>query len=138
MKQLNKWQSIAFLLGGALMVIGAGSYVLMFHQSTMCWIFLVGALLFSVMQLMQTYEGNDLTLRRLKRLQSLAGLLFVLSGILMTDSSYGFFRTLFHNPIDYINYIYNKWVLLLLIAAIIEVYTTHRIDHVLSKKNIKD
>ena len=33
----------------------------------------------------------------------------------------------------YIEYVYNKWVVLLLIAAILEVYTTHRLDSELKK-----
>ena len=30
--------------------------------------------------------------------------------------------------------IYNKWVLLLLVAAILEIYTMHRISHLLKKE----
>ena len=88
--------------------------------------------------MMQDYEGTDLTIRRLKRIQSLADILFVLAGIVMADSTYGFFRPLFSNQEAYITYLYNKWVVLLLIAAILEIYTVHRIDHELSKKNLKE
>jgi len=45
---------------------------------------------------------------------------------------------MFSNMTDYINYVFNKWVILLLIAAILEVYTVHRLDRELSKKNIKE
>lgn len=120
------------------MVIGAGCTVFMWQQAVMCWVFLAGSLFFSTMQMMQRYEGQDLTLHRLKRIQTLADILFVLAGIVMTDSTYGFFRPLFHNQETYITYLYNKWVVLLLIAAILEVYTAHRIDHELSKKNLKE
>ena len=61
------------------MVIGAGSFSMMWHQPIFCWVFLVGALLFAAMQTTQAYEGGDITLRRLKRVQGLAGLMFVLS-----------------------------------------------------------
>ncbi len=135
MKQLNKIQSAVYLIGGLLMVIGVGCFVLMWQQPIVCWVYFVGASLFSSMQLMQTYEGNDPTIKRLKRLQSVAGLCFVLSGMLMADNAYMFFRPLFANVVDYINYVYNKWVVLLLVAAIIEVYTVHRLDHELRKKN---
>lgn len=138
MKQLTKWQTAIFLLGGALMVLGAGAYALMWQRNTACWIYLLGAVFFGCMQLMQTYDGNDVTLRRLKRIQSLADLLFVLAGILMIDGQYEFFRPLFSQQTDYLQFVYNKWVVVLLPAAIIEVYTTHRIDHELSKKNIKE
>ncbi len=135
MKQLNRTQSAIFLLGGALMVIGAGSFSMMWHQPIFCWVFLVGALLFAAMQTMQSYEGGDITLRRLKRVQGLAGLMFVLAGMLMADNAYGFFRPLFANMVDYCNYVFNKWVALLLIAVVLEVYSVHRIDRELSKKS---
>ena len=106
MKQLNKIQSALFLLGGMLMVAGAGCYVMMWQQGTVCWIFLVGAVMFSLMQAMQAYTGDDITLRRLKGIQGIAGLLFVVSGVL--------------------------------VAALLEVYTTHRISHEISKKHIKE
>lgn len=138
MKQLNKFQTIAFLCGSVLMVVGVGCFSLMWHQPIACWVFLVGSILFGVMQMLQSYEGNDVTLRRLKRIQNLADLLFILTGILMVDSSYGFIRPAFAQYIDYVTYVYNKWVVLLLIAVVLEVYTTHRIDHELSKKNIKE
>ena len=138
MKQLNKIQSALFLLGGMLMVAGAGCYVMMWQQGMVCWIFLVGAVMFSLMQAMQAYTGDDITLRRLKGIQGIAGLLFVVSGVLMSDSHYGFFRPMFDSTADYIEILYNKWVVLLLVAALLEVYTTHRISHEISKKNIKE
>lgn len=122
------------------MVIGAGCFVFMWHREVVSWIFLLGAVLFAVMQMMQGFTDSNpsLTLRRLKSIQSLADLLFVVAGILMTDTAWGFFRPLFSNVFDYFNYVYNKWVLVLLVAAVLEVYTMHRIDHELSKKNIKE
>ena len=41
MRQLSRFQNILFLVGGALMVIGAGLYVFGFCQPA-SWIFLVG------------------------------------------------------------------------------------------------
>ena len=121
-----------------LMVAGAGCYVMMWQQRVVCWIFLVGSVMFSLMQTMQVYTGTELVLRRLKNIQGLASLLFVISGVLMADSAYGFFRPMFDNITDYIEIVYNKWVVLLLVAALLEVYTTHRINNELSKKNIKE
>ncbi len=121
-----------------LMVAGAGCYVMMWQQRVVCWIFLVGSVMFSLMQTMQVYTGTELVLRRLKNIQGLASLLFVISGVLMADSAYGFFRPMFDNITDYIEIVYNKWVVLLLVAALLEVYTTHRINNELSKKNLKE
>ena len=55
MKQLNKLQSLIFLTGGAMMVVGAGCFALMWQQKIACWIYLAGALMFGVMQMMQEY-----------------------------------------------------------------------------------
>ena len=52
----------------------------------------------------------------------------------MVDTTYQFLASLFNNYLDYFNYIYNKWVLLLLIAAILELYSSHRISTELKKE----
>ena len=134
MRQLTKAQAAFFLMGGVMMVVGVGCFVFMWQQPVVCWIFLVGALLFSLMQATQIYEGKNFVNRRLKRMMGLANLAFVLSGILMVDNVYHFFQPLFSDPYSYVQYVYNKWVVLLLIAAILEVYTTHRISSELKKE----
>lgn len=134
MKQLNKLQSLIFLTGGAMMVVGAGCFALIWQQKIACWIYLAGALMFGVMQMMQEYQGNNLTVKRLKRIMSLADIFFILSGFLMVDMVYRFLQSAFDNYLTYYNTIYNKWVVLLLIAAILEMYTMHRIEHELSKE----
>lgn len=128
MKQLTKWQSLLFLLGGVLMVMGAGSFAFMWRQQVVCWIFFAGAVLFTTMQSMQIYDGSNFVVRRLKRIQAVANIFFLLSALLMIDTAYMCFRPLFSSFTTYAEYLYNKWVVLLLIAALLEIYTTHRID----------
>jgi len=137
MKKLNKLQSIVFLFGGVLMVIGAACFSLLWNQGVVCWVFLVGAVMFSTMQLMQTYDGRSFVIQRLKRIMNLADLLFVVAGILMVDTAYQFLRTMFDSYDTYFSWLYNKWVVLLLIAAILEMYTMHRIDQELGKEDEK-
>lgn len=134
MKQLNKLQTLIFLTGGAIMVVGAGCFALMWQQKIACWIYLAGALMFGVIQMMQEYQGNNFIVKRLKRIMSLADIFFILSGFLMVDMVYRFLQSAFDNYLTYYNTIYNKWVVLLLIAAIQEMYTMHRIEHELSKE----
>ncbi len=134
MKKLNKIESILFMLGGMLMVTGIGCYVFMLATSITCWLALTGSILFSTLHMMQAYEGSQLAIKRLKRILNIADLLFVIAGILIVDSTYNFLRPAFENQESYITYVYNKWVLLLLIAAILEVYATHRIDYLLKKQ----
>jgi len=133
MKKLNKFQSVLFLLGGVLMVIGAGSFALMWQQTIVCWIYLIGSVLFTVMQSMQTYNGDNFVLKRLKRIQSVADICFILSALLMVDTAYLFFRPIFTDFLTYTQYVYNKWVVLLLTAAFLELYTTYRIDSEMKK-----
>jgi len=137
MRQMSKAETFLFLLGGLLMVVGAGCFAFMWHREVASWIFLVGAVLFSAMQTRQTYSGTSLVIRRLKRIQLLSGILFILTGILMADTAVHFLLPLFKGEggyISYITYIYNKWVIALLIAAVLEVYTTHRLSHELEKE----
>lgn len=133
MKQLNRFQSILFAIGGMLMVIGTGCFAFMWQQQVVCWLFLAGASMFTLMQSMQTYEGSNFVIRRLKRIQAVANIFFMLAGILMVDTAYTFFRPLFNSSIAYIDFLYNKWVVLLLIAAFLEIYSMHRIDSEMKK-----
>lgn len=142
MKQLNKIQTFIFILGGVLMVIGAGCFAFgyMIYPKMVLytsWLFLLGTVSFSVMQAMQLYEGPSQVIHRLKRIQTVADIFFVLSGISMVDTVYAFARNWFSNYETYITYFYNKWVVFLLVAALIELYTTHRISHELKKEECK-
>lgn len=134
MKQLSKLQSTLFLIGGVLMVIGAGCYAFIYAQQVVCWVYLAGALLFASMQVSETYEGNNQAVKRLKRIMTFADIFFVLSGLLMVESAYMFMRDSFTDIVSYYNLVYNKWVLLLLVAAILEMYTMHRISAELKKE----
>lgn len=134
MKQLSRTQNTIFLVGGVLMVVGAGCFAFMWQQEVMCWIYLAGAVMFATMQMMQTYEGNNITVRRLKKIMTTADIFFVLSGILMVDNAYRFMQQVFTNYVTYFQYVFNKWVLLLLVAAVLEIYTMHRISAELSKE----
>lgn len=142
MKQLNKIQASIFILGGVLMVIGAACFAFgfMIYPKMVLytsWLFLFGTVSFSVMQAMQLYEGPSQVIHRLKRIQTVADIFFVLSGISMVDTVYAFARNWFSNYETYITYFYNKWVVFLLVAALIELYTTHRISHELKKEECK-
>ncbi len=134
MRQLNKWQTIVFMLGGMGMVVGAGMFALQFAQQWACWIFLAGALAFASMQWLQRYEGTSITIRRLRRMQVLAGVFFIITGVLMVDFVHMFVRTWFSDMQTYIQYAYNKWVLTLLIAVVLEVYSMHRLSKELSRE----
>ena len=129
MRQLNKVQTAIFLLGALLMVIGAGTSVLAWDSAP--YVFSVGALGFASMQMLQRYEGSYFVLRSLRRIQLVTDVFFLLSGLLMIASKGNFLGL---DYITYIEYVYNKWVITLLIAAILQLYSTHRIGNELEKE----
>ena len=120
------------------MVLGAGLYVIGI-QSFSPPMFAIGAVAFAAIQLQQTYEGLNITIKRLRRIMTVGDILFILSAMFMLEDSYHFLLPLFTSYItdgyyQYVTYIHNNWVLLLLVAAILEIYTTHRISHELNKE----
>ena len=97
---------------------------------------------FASMQLRQTYEGRNFTLRRLRRILSVGDVFFILSAVLMLEDAFHFLLPLFqpyglNGYNNYVIYVQNNWVVLLLAAAIIEIYATHRISHELKKEEDK-
>jgi hypothetical protein len=129
MKQLNKVQSIVFVAGAVLMVVGAGVSLLQWVLAP--YIYAVGAVGFATMQMMQVYEGNNVTICRLRRIMLLSDLLFLVTAVLMFASQGNPFGI---SQITYVQYVYNKWVGTLLLAAILQLYVTHRIDNELAKE----
>ena len=87
MKQLNKAQAVTMLIGALLMVVGAGIYVFT-AQAFTAWLFAVGAVAFAAMQLQQTYEGRNITIKRLRRIMSIGDALFIISAALMLENTY--------------------------------------------------
>ena len=129
MKQLSSIETAILLIGGLLMVVGAGGS--MFLQSWAAYIFAPGALLFAAMQMRQSYEGNNFTIRRLRRIQLTSDVLFMLAGLLMLANQSNFFGI---NLLLYIKYVHNNWIVVLLVAAILQLYASHRIANELEKE----
>ena len=129
MKQLNKQQTAIFLTGALLMAVGAGTSLLQWVLSP--YLFAIGALGFASMQMLQRYEGTNFTIRRLRRIMLLSDILFLVAAVLMFASQQNIFGL---DHLTYLQYIYNKWVIVLLIAAILQLYTTHRIGSELERE----
>ena len=129
MKELNKIQTAIFLFGGILMAVGAGTTLLGWGSSP--YIFAIGALGFASMQMLQRYEGTNFTIRRLRRMMLISDVLFLAAALLMFASKGNIFGLSY---ITYIEYVYNKWVVVLLIAALLQLYSMHRIGSELEKE----
>ena len=126
---MNKLQTAIFLFGGILMAIGAGTTLLGWGSAP--YIFAIGAVCFSSMQMLQRYEGQNFTIRRLRRMMLISDVLFLVAALLMFASKGNYFGLSY---ITYIEYVYNKWVVVLLIAALLQLYSMHRIGSELEKE----
>ena len=135
MKELNRVQTVVFLVGGLLMVVGAGCSLLTVSHSlagaAAPYLFFVGAMGFSSMQMLQRYEGTAFTVRRLRRIMLISDVLFLVAALLMV-ADHG--NPLHLDHLTYMQYVYRKWVVVLLIAAVLQLYTTHRIGSELEKE----
>ena len=128
MRQLSKTETILFLLGGLLMVVAAGAS--MFLQSWASYVFAPGALLFVAMQLRQRYEGSNFTIRRLRHIMIISDVLFLVAALLMFANQSNFLGL---DYLSYIKYVHNNWIVVLLVAAILQLYSSHRIANELEK-----
>lgn len=133
MKRLNKLQSMVFAAGAVLMVVGAAASLLRWDAAP--WLFAAGAVAFTSMQMLQSYEGRDFTVRRLRRIMLFSDFLLLLTAMLMFVSRWPQLGGL--DWLTYVNYVHNNWVVTLLIASILQLYTAYRIDSELSKEKTK-
>jgi len=128
MRQLSNLESILLLIGGLLMVVGSGASILL--QSWAPYIFAPGALLFAAMQMRQTYDGPLLVVRRLRRILLLSDVLFLLAALLMFANLSNFLHL---NYLSYVRYVHNNWIVVLLIAAVLQLYASHRMAYEIEK-----
>ena len=101
-------------MGGILLVIGAALYVTRWVVAP--YIYVVGSFMFGAMQMADRYEGSNFVIRRLRRQQVLGALMLMLTGIAMFVCKY------------------NEWIVCLLIACLLELYTAYRLPQELEKE----
>lgn len=111
------------------MVVGSGAYV--FGCAWASYVFTMGVLAFVLMQLKQTYEGDNIVIRRLRNIVIMSDAFFLLSALLMFANMDNLFGLPF---MFYVQYVQNNWVIALLVAAILQLYSSHRIGHELDKE----
>jgi len=129
MKQLNSLQNAIFVSGALLMVVGAAIW--MFSKTLAPWLFAIGALAYTAMQVQQRYEGDNFTIQRLRRIMMMSDVLLILTAALMFADDGNPFGL---DHLTWLNYIHNNWIVLLLLAAVIQLYTVFRIDSELKKE----
>ena len=129
MRQLSKLQTAIFAVGAVLMVVGA--VATLFWPRVAPFIFAPGAMAYVSMQMLQSYDGRNFVIRRLRRIMLVSDVLLLLTAVLMFAGN--------GNPLgmDWMSYLFmvrNNWVVVLLIAAVLQLYTTFRISAELEKE----
>ena len=122
MKQLTPLQNGIYALGGLLVLVGALLWPV--GGKAAIYVYCTGSVLFAAMQFTQSYQGSNITLRRLRRQQILGALLLMVTGLLMivNTARLGFLC-------------HNEWMVCLAIAAFIECYTAFRIPYVMKHED---
>ena len=111
---MSKTYQIIQGVGAVLLLVGAMLQITRWELSPI--IYTIGAVMFAYVQVMSRYEGKNLIVRRLRRQQILASVLFVFTGVLMFVTKH------------------NEWIVCLTIAAVLELYTAFRIPSELEKE----
>ncbi len=114
MRELSPLENTCFRVGAVLMVIGAAVYIL--YPLASMFIYGIGTLMFTLMQVRAEYLGRDITMIRLRRQQLLACCCFVLALVMMSMQlkNWGPCRR-------------QEWVIALTIGCVMELYTSFRI-----------
>ncbi len=125
MKQLNKLQTIIMSVGALLMIVGVFGTVLgigktfaatgMGIVATLCYV--IGTGLFATIQIMQVYYGDNLVIRRLRRILLIGNVCLILSALLMFEQTFRIVYPFMATNVDgynaYCNYVSNNWGVLL-------------------------
>lgn len=119
---------MVMLAGGLLMVIGSGASL--FLQTWAPYVFAPGALMFAAMQMRQRYDGSNFNIRRLRRMLLLSDALFLVAALLMFANRGNFLGIEY---LSFVKYVHNNWIVVLLVAAILQLYASHRISNELEK-----
>ena len=123
MRELNKTESAILVIGAVMMVIGSGANL--FAQSWAPYVFAMGTIGFVLMQLKQKYDGDNVAIKRLRRMVIISDVCLLLAAVMMFANMDNLFRL---DAITYIKYVHNNWVVVLMVAAMLQLYTSHRIS----------
>ena len=104
---MNRTLFSTLMIIGALLLL-AGAALMITGWTLAPYLFCVGALLFAAMQMTDRYEGQDITVKRLRRQQLIGSMMLLVTGVLMFVERH------------------NGWIVTLTIAAVIQLYTAFR------------
>lgn len=114
---MSKYYSAIATVGAVALLLGAALQITQLAWAP--YLYLIGAIMFSYVQVMSGYEGKNIIIRRLRRQQIIGATLLVVAGVMM------------------ILWKRNEWVVCLTIAAVLEMYTAFRIPQEEEKEKNK-
>lgn len=116
MKPLSPMYLWAYYIGGVLLIIGA--ILPLFDELSLlsAILFSIGILAFMTAQAKQSYEGENITLRRLRRQQLLGAVFWLVTALLMLLQLFRLFS------------VYGEiWKMSFIIGCVLQIYTSFRI-----------
>ncbi len=122
MTELKKWQLALLYTGGILMVVSLIAR-LFYPSDIWSYLFLLGTLLYGCIQMLQRYNGKNVVIRRLRRIQIFSDLALILSGLSVV--------------LPLLNIYYghrNEWLIFFSIGAVLQLYTSFRLSTELEKE----
>lgn len=114
---MSKYYSAIATVGAVALLLGAALQITQLAWAP--YLYLIGAIMFAYVQVMNGYEGKNIIIRRLRRQQIIGATLLVVAGVMM------------------ILWKRNEWVVCLTIAAVQEMYTAFRIPQEEEKEKNK-
>lgn len=149
MSDMSRTNGVMMMLGGMAMVLCSGVIMACTLMADQSWIgmvtgvvpfvFLVGAVMYVVAQYGQRVSSTSITVQRLYGIQFLSGICFIVSGLLMIENFCHILQPFVVKSIDsyytYIQIVHNNWVVTLLIGAVLQMYTVHRLSSELRKES---
>lgn len=114
---MSKYYSAIATVGAVALLLGAALQITQLAWAP--YLYLIGAIMFTYVQVMSGYEGKNIIIRRLRRQQIIGATLLVVAGVMM------------------ILWKRNEWVVCLTIAAVLEMYTAFRIPQEEEKEKNK-
>ena len=124
MKELNRWQTGLLILGALLLMVGLMWRLVLPIQGA-CWVTTTGVLLFASMQMLSRYEGSNFAVQRLRLQQVRSDFLFLVMAGLMVMQYIGCGPAWNSG---------NLWIMCLVIACVLQIYTAFRIPAELEKE----
>lgn len=145
MRKLTPFQTAVMVAGALLMTVGIfitficiGNMATFTIRSISAVSYAVGTVMFATMQMLQVYEGSDMTIRRLRRIMVFGDICLIMSGLLMVEQTFRIVFPLFATSIEgynnYCHYVHNNWGVLLLISCVLELYSMFRLSNELKKE----